>query len=177
VATGNYAGAIPLLEEAIEMARKLGHRFRVADDLTAVGRARVMTGDLDGARRDLREGLEPLVEDENQPLIVTGLFFFAAMATAEGRHERAARLWGAGEELRASIGGAPAAGRRRGPEKCFVQAWSLRPPYTPLIPVESLGRRDGRRLRCHSRDWRGVASPPSPWSLSSAARRFSHSRN
>jgi predicted ATPase/class 3 adenylate cyclase len=109
VTTGNYAEAIPLLEEAIEMARKMGHRFRLADDLTAVGRARVMTGDLDGARRDLREGLELLVEDENLPLIVTSIFFFGAMASAEGRPERAARLWASAEELRASIGGAPSA--------------------------------------------------------------------
>ena len=108
VATGNYAEAIPLLEEAIEMARKLGHRFRLADDLTALGRAYVMTGDLDGARRVLREGLELLVEDENLPLIVTSIFFYAALASAEGRHERAARLWAAAEELRASVGGAPA---------------------------------------------------------------------
>jgi predicted ATPase/class 3 adenylate cyclase len=109
VATGNYAEAIPLLEEAIEMARKLGHRFRLADDLTALGRAYVMTGDLDGARRVLREGLGLLVEDENLPLIVTSIFFYAALAGAEGRHERATRLWAAADELRESIGGAPSA--------------------------------------------------------------------
>ena len=109
VVTGNYAGAISLLEEVTEDARRLGHRFRLADDLTALGHAHLGAGNHDEARRFIREGLELLVEDENLPMMVTSLFFYAVLAGAEGQHERAARLWAAGEDLRESIGGAPSA--------------------------------------------------------------------
>jgi predicted ATPase/class 3 adenylate cyclase len=109
VVTGNYAEAISLLEEVTEDARRLGHRFRLADDLTALGHAHLGAGNHDAARPFLREGLELLVEDANLPMMVTSLFFYAVLAGAEGQHERAACLWAAGEELRASIGGAPSA--------------------------------------------------------------------
>ncbi|MGH2547662.1 MAG: tetratricopeptide repeat protein, partial [Actinomycetota bacterium] len=109
VATGNYAEAISLLEEVNENARKLGHRFRLADGLNTIGHAYIGTGDYHAARRYLREGLELVVEDENFPLIVTNVYLHAALAGAEGRHERAARLWATAAELRESIGGAPSA--------------------------------------------------------------------
>jgi tetratricopeptide (TPR) repeat protein len=109
VATGNYAEAISLLEEVNENARKLGHRFRLADGLNSMGHAHIGAGDYEAARRYLREGLELVVEDENLPLIVTNIYLHAALAGAEGQHERAARLWAAADELRESSGGAPVA--------------------------------------------------------------------
>ncbi|HEX2032401.1 MAG TPA: adenylate/guanylate cyclase domain-containing protein [Actinomycetota bacterium] len=107
VAAGNYAEAISLLQETIKLARQRGQRFRLADDLTALGHAQALVGEFEAARRNLREGLEVLVEDENLPLMVTSLFFFAALAGLEGRHHRAARLWAAGQARRESMGGAP----------------------------------------------------------------------
>jgi tetratricopeptide (TPR) repeat protein len=106
---GNYPEAITLLEEVIETARTLGHRFRLADDLTSLGHAHAKTGNYNEAKKALLEGFDLVIEDANLPLTVTSLFFFAALASAEGLHERAARLWGAGEALRDSVGGAPAA--------------------------------------------------------------------
>jgi predicted ATPase/class 3 adenylate cyclase len=108
VTTGNYAEAIGLLEEVIEMARKMGLRFRLADDLTSLGHAHTLAGDYDSARQALREGIELLIEDQNLPLMVTSLFFFAVLEQREGRHERAARLWAAADALREATGGAPA---------------------------------------------------------------------
>lgn len=106
--TGNYGESIRLLEEVIVMARERGQRFRLADDLTSLGHAHTLAGNLEAARQALREGLEVVIEDQNLPMMVTSLFFFAALAGAEGRHERAARLWAAGQELREATGGAPA---------------------------------------------------------------------
>jgi tetratricopeptide (TPR) repeat protein len=106
--TGNYAEAIRLLKEVIVMARERGERFRLATGLTSLGHAHTLTGNLEAARRALREGLEMVIEDQNLPVMVTSLFFFAVLEQAEGRHERAVRLWAAAEELREATGGAPA---------------------------------------------------------------------
>ena len=108
IITGNYDEAVRLLEQTIEMARERGQRFRLADDLTTLGHALTLAGNHREARRALREGLELVIEDQNLPVMVTSLFFIAVLAGAEGRHERAARLWAAGEALRESVGGAPA---------------------------------------------------------------------
>jgi predicted ATPase/class 3 adenylate cyclase len=102
---GRYDSALPLLEEASARSRRLGDMFRLFDDLGAVGQAHRLLGNIGEARAVFLEALD-IVERAGVPGgIGTVLEMMSALESGLGRHDRATRLFGAGEAIRESIGG------------------------------------------------------------------------
>jgi predicted ATPase/class 3 adenylate cyclase len=102
---GRPGDALPLLEQAVARSRELGDMFRLSDDLEAVGQARRLTGDHEGARGAYLEALDILSEVDNPAGIAAVVEMMSALESALGRHERAMRLFGAAEAINESIGG------------------------------------------------------------------------
>jgi tetratricopeptide (TPR) repeat protein len=109
---GDYEGARPLLEESLQMHRQLGQHADTAwpiEGLAAVARSQ---GDYEEARALYRESLgifRPAGEQRGIAAVLEGL---AGIAAADDRAERAARLFGAAEALRAAIATPLAPGER-----------------------------------------------------------------
>ena len=102
---GNYQRAKALGMESIALAREIGDKWRLARIVGWVGLAAVWSGD----EHDLAEGLleEALALDRELGSWSYGAFClesFAGLAGARGQEARAARLWGAAEAVRNSIG-------------------------------------------------------------------------
>ena len=102
---GNYQRAKALGMESIALAREIGDKWRLARIVGWVGLAAVWSGH----EHDLAEGLlkEALALDRELGSWSYGAFClesFAGLAGARGQEARAARLWGAAEAVRNSIG-------------------------------------------------------------------------
>jgi tetratricopeptide (TPR) repeat protein len=104
----DFAAAIAPLEESIAVSREIGDRFHVADATQSLGQVHRLMGDLAGARRYYDEALDLYLQSGNLPMTVTLTYMFSATSSAEGDHEKAAKLWGAAEAAREKVGaGAP----------------------------------------------------------------------
>ena len=101
----DYEAAIGPLEESMEFSRRAGDQFHVGDSLQSMGQVYRMMGDLPGARRYYHQALDLHEEVGNLPMIVAVLHMLSATASAEGDHQRAARLWGAAEAAWDEVGG------------------------------------------------------------------------
>jgi predicted ATPase/class 3 adenylate cyclase len=104
--TGDYDRSIAAEEASIEAFRETGNRFQVIDALATLGQAYRLRGDHDLARAHYLETLSMLHESGSLPMTSRTLFMLAALEAAEGRYERAMRLWGAAERLQEELGGA-----------------------------------------------------------------------
>jgi tetratricopeptide (TPR) repeat protein len=102
---GDPVTALESLERGLEIQRQEGNRFLVADTLTGIAGTEVITGDLDAATEHYREALDLFLEAGNP--ISIGIIFLGTgvIATRQGRHERAARLWGAEARIHDEHGG------------------------------------------------------------------------
>jgi tetratricopeptide (TPR) repeat protein len=99
LARGDHESALAFAAEAIALARETGYRFQVAESLETVGQVNRMLGKYEESRAALLESLLLRKKGGNLPGLVTSLLSMAALASAEGHHERAARLWGAASVL------------------------------------------------------------------------------
>jgi non-specific serine/threonine protein kinase len=100
----DFPEAIRLGVEARDIFRKGGQRFNLGWSLYMLGLCYVGVDELDEAEQSLREGLElfAAVEDVSGPaLFLNGM---AALASARGDRDRAARLDGARAAIEASSG-------------------------------------------------------------------------
>jgi predicted ATPase len=97
---GEPAAAIGWFEQAIEIQRNIGDRLGVPQNLVGVAAMKILLGDVDGGRADLREATVAAATESNAPpLLATVVVPNAVLASLEGRHEDAARLVGAWERL------------------------------------------------------------------------------
>jgi len=101
---GNYIAARSYYEEAVESARQIGNQENLSVNLFNLGAVAYHEGDYAAARSFYTEALTIMRELGNQSLVSVSLDGFAALAMHSGELERAARLAGAAEALRASIG-------------------------------------------------------------------------
>jgi non-specific serine/threonine protein kinase len=102
---GNYERAKALGMESIALAREMEDKWQLARIVGWVGLLTVFSGDeYDLAERSLKEALTLNRELGNWADGAYCLESFAGLAGAQAQGERAARLWGAAEALRKTIG-------------------------------------------------------------------------
>jgi len=101
---GNHERARRLFEEAVGLAQDAGGTAASAGFLHSLGDALRASGDNTGAAVRYREGLVLAQETEDTKLATDCLAGLAGLAVEAGRHEVAARLFGAVETLRETVG-------------------------------------------------------------------------
>jgi tetratricopeptide (TPR) repeat protein len=120
---GDYASAREMHEQALLISRETGNRDTEAKDLYSLGSVEKEQGNYSTARSFFEQALAIRVELGNTRFIAYSLRSFASLSAVQGLPERAARLWGAEEALRAAIG-APLAPRER--EKFDLEVYTVR---------------------------------------------------
>lgn len=111
---GRFEQAHDLLQESLGLKSELGDRWGVAVVLRQLGELAIRWGDLSIARQQLRDSLLIRQQLGDKWSIADSLEAFATLAFAGQESERAARLWGAAEALRETIGTAlPGPDQRR----------------------------------------------------------------
>jgi tetratricopeptide (TPR) repeat protein len=102
---GDPQAAISPLREAVATLREAGTTAQLIGYIPMLGTAELMAGDLAAAKADFSD-LAAMSSAAGNPTAlgaaITGLAF---VASGEGDHERAARLWGIAERLRREAGG------------------------------------------------------------------------
>jgi predicted ATPase/DNA-binding SARP family transcriptional activator len=105
-ALGDLAAARPLLQESLAIQREVGWTRGTGSTLRALGQLSFDEGDLVAARSNLAESLPTCWEVGDRFIIAGCLELAAQIAAAEADVMRAARIWGASEELREENGSA-----------------------------------------------------------------------
>jgi tetratricopeptide (TPR) repeat protein len=133
---GDYERAAALVGEALPLYRELDDRLGTAASLSTLGAAVLGRGDPEAAEGFILESLALVSMVENQLLTAENLEVLASVTGVRGEDARAARLWGAAESLRESLGipltsservlhdGHIAAVRSRLGEEAWEEAWA-----------------------------------------------------
>jgi predicted ATPase/class 3 adenylate cyclase len=104
----NPAVALKHVERALAIHRELGNRMAGADSLCSLATLRLLIGETEPAKEQLREAAALMAQTESRMFLSTMLLPLAFVETLDGQYRRAARLIGSsvrqGEELG---GGAP----------------------------------------------------------------------
>ena len=100
----DFSRARPLFEESLALFRELDNKSAVSDALNNLGAACFGEGDLAVAKKHFAEAANLALDLGNKMTISYSLDGFAALAIENGDPSRAARLCGAAEALRDSIG-------------------------------------------------------------------------
>lgn len=103
-AEGEFERALNLDEESLAIYRRIGDAWRALIVAWAVGVNAAVLGRFDVARRQLSDCLRGGLDLGNRWGISYPLDAFAALALAEGKYDRAARLFGAADAQRARSG-------------------------------------------------------------------------
>jgi tetratricopeptide (TPR) repeat protein len=103
---GDYAKARPMAEEADELWEGLGNLFQSAMSGHTLGQLNRMEGRYQDAWPHFRRALSMLRELGDQASMTESMLMMSALASAEGRHERAVRLLSAAMAIREGLGGA-----------------------------------------------------------------------
>ena len=93
VLQGDYDAGLRLSEEAMEMGRKLGDRYRLTRALYMHSAAAIYSGDLERGESDAREGLALAREMDNSELISACINAIALSLHWQGKHDEAALLY------------------------------------------------------------------------------------
>jgi predicted ATPase/DNA-binding SARP family transcriptional activator/DNA-binding CsgD family transcriptional regulator len=97
---GNHEQATVLFEEALALGRELEHEQTVADGLLCLGIAANLQGEPEKAKMLLKDSLAIYLKLEMKAELTENVEGLAEAAGALGEGPRAARLWGAADELR-----------------------------------------------------------------------------
>jgi predicted ATPase/class 3 adenylate cyclase len=100
----DFARGEALLEESVELGRELGDLYHAAHSLHSLGDLALDQGDLGRARTRYLEGLDPILDADDHRGAAHCLAGIASAVAREGRHEQAAVLWGAVEQLEETEG-------------------------------------------------------------------------
>lgn len=103
-AKGELAAARLILEEALALCRELGKKESISGNLLNLGFIAYAEGDFEAAQTHFAEGLRTARELGNKKNISYSLDGFAAISVKAGELEQSARLAGAAEHLRESVG-------------------------------------------------------------------------
>jgi len=101
---GDHEQGARLNQEAAELYRELGSKGGLQYALDNLGWAALMRGDLEGAKTQLEESLVLCKEQGDKLVASESLEGLACSAGVEGDAKRAAKLFGAGEVLRQTVG-------------------------------------------------------------------------
>jgi predicted ATPase/DNA-binding SARP family transcriptional activator/DNA-binding CsgD family transcriptional regulator len=101
---GDLERATVLLEESLALLRDIGDSSNIAIGLMYSGLAALTRGDHERVKALSEESLKLLQKGEDKQHIADCLEIMAGAAGAQGRAQRAARLWGAAEALREDLG-------------------------------------------------------------------------
>jgi non-specific serine/threonine protein kinase len=123
-ARGDYDRARALHEEALALHRRLGDTLTLPNVLSNLARVAWRQGDAPAARAAGDEALALSIEQGNMLYIAAALEVLAIALTAQAAPARAARLWGATEALRETLG-APLEVTDRADQECAVAAARL----------------------------------------------------
>ena len=104
VARGDPAATIPIFEKAAAMFEELGDRWELTETLVGLANATRFSGDRERARAHYLRAFDLMVEASNGPLTTGIPLLLAGVESELGRHERAARLHGAGVAAREVTG-------------------------------------------------------------------------
>ncbi len=96
---GDDAAARAGFHRTLEMGRRLGIRARQAQEMTNLCSVETRAGNLDEAESMGREALAIAIELDDRLLLPYCVINLGGVASARGRHERAAHLLGAGDSL------------------------------------------------------------------------------
>ena len=99
-----YAQASAYLEEAVDIAGSIGDRLDRAQALAWLGWARMLAGDLDGAREAFETGYAVSSDLGHLPLIAYSLSKLGLLADTEGHHAEALRRHMEAQETFARVG-------------------------------------------------------------------------
>jgi predicted ATPase/class 3 adenylate cyclase len=105
VMQGEYAAALPLLEEAVERSRERGDLFHLVDDMMGVAQAHRLLGHHEVARAIYLECLDIVEGAGSVSGISSTLLMMSTLYSSMARHERSMRLYGAAENITQEIGG------------------------------------------------------------------------
>jgi hypothetical protein len=100
----DYASARPLLEESLAITRQLGNKEGVCGTSNNLAAVAFGEGDFQAARLYYAEALATAQELGDKVTVSYSLDGFAALAVERGDAKSAARLAGAAEHLRESLG-------------------------------------------------------------------------
>jgi non-specific serine/threonine protein kinase len=106
VARGDHERATALHEESLELAREAGDGLAIALSLGMGAFASLGRGDYRRARALCEEGLGLSLQPRVMNVTAFHLHASAALASSQGSPARSARLWGAAESVRETIGAA-----------------------------------------------------------------------
>ena len=101
---GDYTKAVPLCDEGLTIFKTLGTKRQIAYVLGATGHAVRLQGDLERAAGLYRESLALFGEVGDKWIATDCIEGLALIASAQGKHERAARDFGAAEAVRETFG-------------------------------------------------------------------------
>jgi predicted ATPase/class 3 adenylate cyclase len=104
VTRGDPGAAVPIAEKALALFEDLGDEWEVSQTLTVLANARRFSGEKEQARGYYLRGLDIMTAAGNRALSTGLLFMIAALESELGRHERATRLYGAGDSAREVTG-------------------------------------------------------------------------
>jgi ATP/maltotriose-dependent transcriptional regulator MalT len=119
---GDVAMARALAEESFGMYREIGSRLGSAHSLALLAKVEVHQGDYVAAHARYEEGLVIAREVSDKLYIASGLEGVASLAVVQGEPAWAARLWGAAETLRETIGSPLPPVERAGYERSVTAA-------------------------------------------------------
>jgi DNA-binding CsgD family transcriptional regulator len=121
--TGHYEQARTLGMEAVSVSREMDDKWGTARNFVWLGIVTAYKGDdYEEAAGFLEKGFALIREVGDWEFVAYALDSFAVIAGAKGQCERAARLWGAAEALRKTIGAAIHPTDRRDYERSVAAA-------------------------------------------------------
>jgi len=97
----DWKAARAYYEECLEVAQEMRDRYFYTGILLQLGYTAIQQGDYEGAHVFLAQSLALRRDLGDRPDLGAALDFFAILATVQGQRERAARIWGAADTLRA----------------------------------------------------------------------------
>jgi tetratricopeptide (TPR) repeat protein len=100
IARGDLAAAVPLFQASVAPFEELGDRWELTESLVALGNGFRFSGDMARAREHYLHALDINVDARSRQTSTSLLRMAAGLESHAGRHEHAARLWGAAEAAR-----------------------------------------------------------------------------
>jgi predicted ATPase/class 3 adenylate cyclase/DNA-binding CsgD family transcriptional regulator len=149
---GDAVKARSLLEESVALSREIGKKKNIAWSLILLGRVAMSEGDSAAACARYEESLEIVKKGNYKWDIVLHLEGLAGLVAVQGDPSWAARLWGAAEALRESMGipiwpvdrahyeRSIAAARAQLGEKVFAAVWAEGRSMTPEQALTAQGQ-------------------------------------
>jgi tetratricopeptide (TPR) repeat protein len=104
---GDLTSARPFLEQNLAVAEGSGDAFVAAGARHTMGQLERLSGNLEDAAAHYREAIRGFRRAGDRASMIEPLEAMGSVASAEGKHKRAVRLFAAGRAGREALGGGP----------------------------------------------------------------------